>query len=58
MTRIALIAATALMIAPMAQATGFSIDLPNLDFPPEPDVTVTRACTDLNVTSATCMVQE
>ncbi len=58
MKRIALIAATSLMLATSANAGGLSFSLPNLSYPTAADVTVAKDCLPQDVTSGLCTPQE
>ncbi len=55
MKSIATLAAATALIASGAGAFGYSVEMPNLTFPPKTDTIVTQDCSDLAVTSPTCL---
>jgi len=58
MKRIVLAAAATVMLATMAGASSITFSIPNLTFPPSPDVTVTKDCVTPEATSGVCLTQE
>ena len=58
MTRIALTTAAALFLATSASAGSFGVSLPNLTFPADGSVVVSKDCLASDATSDVCLPQE